>query len=120
VERHHLFLAILITDYHIHFCLKRTIVQSWERECTMLRHRNPANFIDFALPKGSIVQPIQCAYLAFLDVTYNQQIIYNYFFDFTKLAFPNRTQKMRETSFKCGSFRMANGICCKIRCIWLC
>jgi len=46
-----------------------TIVQSGERECIMLWHRKPANFIDFALPTGTIVQPIQCAYLAFLRVT---------------------------------------------------
>jgi len=35
-----------------------TIVQSSERFCTMLRHRNPANIYDFTLPKGTIVQPI--------------------------------------------------------------
>jgi hypothetical protein len=46
----------------------------------MLRHPNPLKINDFTLPKGTIVQPIHCAYPAFLNVTYYQAIISNYLF----------------------------------------
>ena len=37
---------------------KGTIVQSFNGECTMLRHRNPINIYAFTLLKGTIVHAI--------------------------------------------------------------
>jgi len=48
----------------------RSIVQSGRSECTMLWHRKPTKFIDFALPKGSIVHSIHCVHIAFFAVNY--------------------------------------------------
>jgi len=48
----------------------QSIVQSGERECTMLRHRKPMKFINFALPTGTIVHSIHCVHIAFLAVNY--------------------------------------------------
>jgi len=47
-----------------------TIVQRDGPVCTMLRFRNHVNNCDFALPIGTIVHSIHCAYHAFLNVTY--------------------------------------------------
>jgi len=48
----------------------RSIVQSVNAECTMLRRRKPSILNDFALPTGTIVHSIHCAYIAFLAVNY--------------------------------------------------
>ena len=58
----------------------QSIVHGIQALCTMVRRRKPSIGNDFALPTGTVVHSIHCAYPAFLAVNYEQVCASNYFF----------------------------------------